>query len=182
MGMNRRNVLIGLGAVAVGGGAAFGSGAFSQVEANRSFTVEAAGDSGAYLQLSPDATSFVSTSTTGNNGQNILTVDLSSLNDNATTTIDAAFTVTNSLSEGVGVRIRSNAYSGGEASGLTIKTSANQQDLDTYPGAASDDNNLDPSGGTEPSLQVRLVIDTSQLDVSNVSELTISADTSEYIA
>jgi len=39
MGMNRRNVLTGLGGLAIGGGALFGSGAFTSVEATRSVEV-----------------------------------------------------------------------------------------------------------------------------------------------
>lgn len=55
MDMNRRNVLIGLGTAAVGTGAAFGSGAFTQVEAERSVNVEVANDSNAHVGLVPNA-------------------------------------------------------------------------------------------------------------------------------
>ena len=57
MTMNRRNVLIGLGAVAAGGGAALGTGAFSQVEAQRTVTVNTDGDASALVGLATGATS-----------------------------------------------------------------------------------------------------------------------------
>lgn len=55
MDMNRRNVLIGLGTAAVGTGAAFGSGAFTQVEADRTVSVGVADDSNAHVGLVPNA-------------------------------------------------------------------------------------------------------------------------------
>ena len=42
--MNRRNVLLGLGTAAAGSGIVFGSGAFTQVQADRQLAVEIAGD------------------------------------------------------------------------------------------------------------------------------------------
>lgn len=50
---NRRSVLIGLGGVVAGGGALVGTGAFDTVEAQRTVTVETAGDSDALLGLAP---------------------------------------------------------------------------------------------------------------------------------
>ncbi len=47
--MNRRNVLVGLGGVVAGGGALLGTGAFTTVEAQRTVTVNAAGDASALL-------------------------------------------------------------------------------------------------------------------------------------
>lgn len=51
--MNRRNVLIGLGGVVAGGGALLGTGAFTTVEAERTVSVETAGDADAFLALTP---------------------------------------------------------------------------------------------------------------------------------
>lgn len=51
MQLTRRNTIIGLGTLAVGAGIVSGSGAFSSVEANRSFQVSVAGDSEALLGL-----------------------------------------------------------------------------------------------------------------------------------
>lgn len=49
--MNRRNVLMGLGGLVAGGGALLGTGAFTTVEADRTVTVNAAGDASALLAL-----------------------------------------------------------------------------------------------------------------------------------
>ncbi|GAB6879946.1 hypothetical protein JCM17823_22200 [Halorubrum gandharaense] len=54
MNLNRRNVLAGLGAAAVGTGAAFGSGAFTSVEAEREVTVDVAEDAEAQVGLNAD--------------------------------------------------------------------------------------------------------------------------------
>jgi len=52
--MERRKFVIGLGALAAGGTAAVGSGAFSSFEADRSLTVQIADDSEAYVAFSTD--------------------------------------------------------------------------------------------------------------------------------
>ena len=49
--MNRRNVLIGLGGLVAGGGALIGTGAFDTVEAERTVSVETAGDAAALLAI-----------------------------------------------------------------------------------------------------------------------------------
>ncbi len=49
MNMNRRNVLVGLGTIVAGGGAALGTGAFSSVEADRTVSVAVAGDQSSAL-------------------------------------------------------------------------------------------------------------------------------------
>ena len=105
MAMNRRNVLIGLGTVAAGGGAALGTGAFSQVEADRTVNVTTSDDASALLAFSVDTSyngiSDDSGTADGTNDQNIVQIDLVDINDEATTTFDAALTVTNNGSEQV---------------------------------------------------------------------------------
>ena len=51
MDMNRRNVLIGLGTAAAGSSMAFGSGAFTQVEADRALSIDVDGDASAAVEL-----------------------------------------------------------------------------------------------------------------------------------
>ena len=58
--MKRRKFVIGLGATSAAGAAAFGTGAFSSVEASRDVTVNVEGDDAAYLRIE---------STAGANGQ-----------------------------------------------------------------------------------------------------------------
>lgn len=51
--MNRRNVLVGMGGLVAGGGALIGTGAFDTVEAERTVSIETAGDASAFLGLAP---------------------------------------------------------------------------------------------------------------------------------
>lgn len=53
--MNRRNVLLGLGTAAAGSGIVFGSGAFTQVQAERDLTIGISEDSNALLELNPNS-------------------------------------------------------------------------------------------------------------------------------
>ncbi|MCU4974384.1 hypothetical protein OB955_16800 [Halobacteria archaeon AArc-m2/3/4] len=88
MKMNRRNVLLGLGTVVAGGGAALGTGAFSSVEAQRTISVDTTGDSDALIGIS----------LTGDldGGSDTIEFDLENdLNLNAVTTFSSALTITN---------------------------------------------------------------------------------------
>ena len=90
MAMNRRNVLIGLGAVAAGGGALLGTGAFSTVEAERTVSLSAADDNNANVELSVDETSNAIT----DSGSNTINIDGENLNYDAITTVNGALTIT----------------------------------------------------------------------------------------
>ncbi|AGB30263.1 Protein of unknown function (DUF1102) [Natrinema pellirubrum DSM 15624] len=99
MRMNRRNVLVGLGTIVAGGGAALGTGAFSSVEAERTVSVETADDSSAFLALSSarsDA-AFVNESdgTVQINLDGTSSADGDGVNQNAKTTLDELVQVTN---------------------------------------------------------------------------------------
>jgi hypothetical protein len=127
MGMNRRNVLVGLGAVAVGGGAAFGSGAFSQVEAERTMNVSTAGDANALLGLDPNDSSdnsYSSASSLANDNTLKLTFDAlgssKGLNIDAETTFDPIFRILNNGGNAADVRI--DTPSGGNGTVTTSGT------------------------------------------------------------
>ena len=90
MAMNRRNVLIGLGAVAAGGGALLGTGAFSTVEAQRTVSLSAANDNNANVELSvADSSNAINDS-----GSNTINIDGENLNYGAITTVNEALTIT----------------------------------------------------------------------------------------
>jgi uncharacterized cupredoxin-like copper-binding protein len=94
--MNRRNVLVLLAVVAIGGGLIAGTGAFSQVEASRTADVGVSGDSSALLKIEDNtSSSFVSTTTT--DGDNVDTIEFqeNDLNDDATTRYNYSLSVTN---------------------------------------------------------------------------------------
>lgn len=86
MGMNRRKVLVGLGTIVAGGGVAFGSGAFSQVSAQRTVTAETKGDGSAYLDLSGDG-DYLSSS------GNQVEFTFNKLNENADSEFDDILTI-----------------------------------------------------------------------------------------
>lgn len=95
MKMNRRNALLGIGAIATGGGALFGSGAFSQVNADRNVTIDLNADktAGTNVELVANSSSSIANNSSGNN-TNQLGVAASNLNVDATTEFDAVFDIT----------------------------------------------------------------------------------------
>lgn len=90
MKLNRRNVLVGLGTIVAGGGAALGTGAFTSVEAERDIEINIANDeSSALLGLEAGDSEYITTD------GGLLQVDLPNLNQNAETRIENAFIITN---------------------------------------------------------------------------------------
>lgn len=96
MNFNRRFVLIALGTAAIATGLIFGSGAFTQVEAERAVNVNVADDANAFLAM--QSTSDLS----GTNADNVVEINLdgtgtsaNGINYNATTTVDPVLNVTN---------------------------------------------------------------------------------------
>jgi len=122
MRMNRRNVLVGLGTIVAGGGAALGTGAFSQVEADRTAAISVADDADAFLGLevhedridgdtSDPVGNYVSYEET--DGQNVIqfhfdgsgNTDSTGLNVDAVTQFDNLITITNDSTNEVDVTI-----------------------------------------------------------------------------
>lgn len=92
MGMNRRNALIGMGTIAASGGALFATGAFSTVEAERTFSVQVASDDQAILGLGAVDSTYVSET------DGVLEVDLAAefdLNYDAETDFGELWSITN---------------------------------------------------------------------------------------
>lgn len=79
MALNRRNTLIGLGTLAVGGGALAATGAFTTVEADRTVEVQAVGDASALLGLAIPASSEGATSDAVQIVDGLLTIDFGSI-------------------------------------------------------------------------------------------------------
>ncbi|MCU4743882.1 hypothetical protein [Natronoglomus mannanivorans] len=105
MKMNRRNVLLGLGTVVAGGGAALGTGAFSSVEANRTVSIQVAEDDSAFLSLTPSADSdFVDTDGDGAIRFNLQQFD-NGINVNSDLTIEDAFSIGNESGQNLDVEL-----------------------------------------------------------------------------
>ncbi|WP_135822767.1 hypothetical protein [Halostella litorea] len=156
--MNRRNVLIGLGTAVVGGGAAFGSGAFSQVEADRTVSINTADDSNALLQLSIDG----NYSGLSNTGGDQIQLDISSLNENAITTFDSALTIRNAGSNEVNVKVSNMpdalSFEYGDGNGGTNKLSDTPATLSADGGNQSFDVKVDLKSynlpGSDPDITI----------------------------
>lgn len=172
MRMNRRNVLVGLGTIVTGGGAALGTGAFSSVEADRTVKVTTAGDSSAFVSLEPNSnlnTSAVS-NTDGtleiNLDDSFGTTNGTGVNYNATTTIGsgdsssvstAAFTITNNGDSPIDIDV---TVKGDHPSHLALYAGDSSSSVDLTSSTYS-------SLGSGSSLDVAVVIDLTGVDKSN---------------
>lgn len=94
--MNRRNALLGLGAVVTGGGALLGSGAFTSVTADREVSISVNDDASSYVELVANNTQIANNS--GGSANNQLALNADKLNPDATTVFEDAFDVTNTNS------------------------------------------------------------------------------------
>lgn len=121
MSMNRRNVLVGLGTIVAGGGAALGTGAFSSVSADRTVSIQVSDDTDALLAIE------VNENYAGDN--DVAEIDLTEfteaegLNINATTTFDGMVAITNQGTNNVGI-------TGLSDSEITISDDGNDVTLD----------------------------------------------------
>jgi len=164
---NRRNLLIGLATATVGGGAAFGSGAFSQVEADRTVSVSATGDGSALLAFTIDD-SYNGIDDTGGqtgDGNSIVELSVSQLNDEAVTTFDSVLTITNNGSQDVTLSVN-------ESSGNGIPAAL------TFSSGGSDLANNSQTIAAGTSLDVDLEVDlTGSNSVPADTSLTFTANT-----
>lgn len=130
MGLNRRNVLIGLGTIVGGGGVLVGTGAFSTVSASRSVSVQTAGDGSAFLTIEGDDEYVTDDSNGGTLAINLTGSEGSGFNQEAITTITDVVTITNNAADGssttVGVSNESPASA--DANGSTSLLITENQD------------------------------------------------------
>lgn len=176
MKLNRRNVLVGLGTIVAGGGAALGTSAFSSVEADRTIDISVANDDSAFLAL--DATDNSGLVTNSGGAGNELEFNLEKLNDNATTKVEPAFTITNNGGQDVGVHVQAMNDTDNttvEAFNFTSQSEQSEgDDLTNSPGE-DEDGNL-AAGDPGESVTVNMVI------TSDDTHTPTGADTVEIIA
>ena len=171
--MNRRNVLIGLGVVAAGGGAALGTGAFSSVEANRSVTVSTTSDSGALLSLAVGNSNYASTETGDSAGEDVVSINITSVNDDAETRIDGVFTIENSSADGNNKWLY--VQSSGAVDGNIVDFRVSSSNVTSGGGSIIGSNEaieLAPSDGQVP---VDVVVNANQGDPNIDADVTIRA-------
>jgi len=186
---NRRSVLIGLGGLVAGGGALIGTGAFDTVEAERTVTVNTAGDAGALLALQSASDSGVVDTV-----DDLLEIDFGAAADdgqgvnlNAVTTVGdvdlgsdtvtaPALTIQNNGSQSVNVSFdidfddsHGGLTSGNEADVLKLWTDADGTEgvfgADTFGNLVADD--LEGLGAGE-TVNIALQVDTRGLDTNDV--------------
>jgi len=148
MSMNRRNVLVGLGTIVAGGGAALGTGAFSTVEADRTVTISTASDSDALLAI--EVADGYGSETDGE-----VSIDLSGpgdssgLNVEARTRYNAILALTNQDTDAVSISIDSASTDDGTISATTIDSSttssvsSNEVGIDLVADEGYDSGNLE---------------------------------------
>ena len=142
--MQRRNLLIGMGSLTVGGAATIGTGAFTSVEASRSVSVSVADDSEAFLRLAKvgsgddqnanreyaeTSDGVISIDVSDSNNSGFGGTNPNGLNPDSTTRIFDIFTVQNQGTQNVAVYV--DADEG-------VRLSSSSSDNDVSSGAVSD--------------------------------------------
>ncbi|NLV09715.1 hypothetical protein GOC74_07205 [Halomicrobium mukohataei] len=151
--MNRRNLLIGIGTAAVGSGAVLGSGALTQVQADREVQIGVNDDSSALLGLNPtDEVPEVSSSSDGE----IQFLLPDNLNDEAVTTFGTMSGSSGNKSVDTAAFKISNGDAGSDSNSPALNISAtvngsNGTDILNFLTVDSDSNKVDL---TEESLQM----------------------------
>jgi hypothetical protein len=178
MGLNRRNVLVGLGGLAAGGGVLAGTGAFTTVSAERTVSVSTAGDDSAFLQIQPsdsNGSAYVSDGTDGGP----LNIDLAdSFNQDAITTVDSVLTVTNNSADDSSTEVRLAGGSPGnvtfsdENGNISVGFSSGEAGGDAAIVTLSLENKYDSASDGVPlsqgqSVDIGIEVDTTVSDHSN---------------
>lgn len=173
MQLTRRNTIIAMGALAAGAGVIGGSGAFDQVEADRSFEVEVAGDASGLLGLTV-RNDFIAGTEEGGAGDNDIIFfrlddsengngngngnggNAPALNENAETRFFEVFEIANNGSQPVEVTIDT-----GDADGVRFQVSADRGDNGDV---VSEDTDLETDGAdlnAGDTVTVDIYIDTT---------------------
>ena len=165
--MSRRNVLVGLGGLTVGGGALFASGAFTTVEAQRTVELSTTGDAQALLSLADGGSQLVSVES------GLIRLDEDELNEDALTRADNAIDVENNGDEDVGFYVENDVnIGGGEV--LNFYTDSDESIVGSENAIALDS---DATGPTTIGVEVELR-DNNEDDIPG--DITFVADTEAY--
>jgi hypothetical protein len=180
MRMERRKLLISIGALGAGGAAAFGTEAFTSIEAERSVDVSVAGDSSAYLAFqaldSSNANDYVSTE-----GDDTIAIDLdgdggaggSGVNQDAITQVEDLFKIVNQGTQPTSVYFEDDSDAVTFRVTRSTNTSTNGSNGQSLEGA---NNSVELDVGEQ--VVVGLTIDTLNNDVSGslLDTVTVYAD------
>lgn len=196
--MQRRKMLAVLGSVALGGTATFGTGAVTSVTADRSATVNVAGDGSAYIKLVPGDVSGTASNPNAAyaeyNSDDQLEINLdgsasggfggsqgNGVNPNAVTDIDEVFYIANQGTQKVGVWITDTQA----AVTFYAHNDGNAPDGNAGNGTAASDS-IEGSGNSismNPgnTLEVSIQVDTTGVSGTGniLDDITVHADASE---
>ena len=154
--MNRRNVLFALAITATGSGTAFLTGAFSSLSADRTVTINTASDADAVIALRVDDSY---TGLDGGDGD-VIELNFSQLNRNATTTFTNALTIENNGNRAV-----------------DVSTTIDQTDLDTVLTISPETATLEPDGDSGDEVDFTLTVDLRGYDIPDTpAEITFRAE------
>lgn len=178
MNMNRRSVLIGLGAAGVGSGALFASGAFTSVEAERTVELNTSDDSDALLAFAPNnPDTFAENNVIGEDtagGSSLISIEQSDLNENAVTRFEETLRVTNNGDKDVGLSIDGAESDDGGQLGDVLDVQES--------GTSIVDTPIDLAAGDDITLDI--VIDlqgtNSGDDLDDISTVVFVADEGDY--
>ena len=181
MPTNRRNVLIGLGASATAVGGIFGSGAFTSVEAERTVTLDTAGDGSGLVTFDGSNEEIIQNESVGAGSNDVIKFNQSALNEEAETTYSNVLTVTNNGSEAVGLSVDSSQGTASDddlvGNALDVRDSENSI-VDSGDGSAAV--NLTANGG---SVTLSIVVDlrtNTDADLSSIGSIVFAARTTDF--
>ncbi|NHN66101.1 hypothetical protein G9463_23125 [Haloarcula sp. JP-Z28] len=199
MRVNRRSVLLGLGTLSATVGGAFGSGAFSSVEATRSVNIETSDDSRALLSFeanklgttnggTPEDTNGIISTTPEGSDTSVIEIKQTNLNKNATTTFKNALKVSNDSNKDVGLSVNPDeteyeedaSASGLVGSALDIETPGTDG-RSIVDSDSEGDNAVDLAAGTEITLTI--VVDlrnNTDADIDDIKSIVFAARRDDY--
>ena len=173
MNMNRRTVLLGLGAAGVGSGALFASGAFTSVEADREVDLSVASDDGALLVLEEGEHGENIIGTDDQHEADVIKLEQDQLNENARTSFNDALDVRNEGSREVEFYVESDDHLGDDDI-LDF-----QVDGDSIVGGIADGVTLSSGGGDATIDIVVNLRDNDSSDLDDIEEVTFVAEVDE---
>ncbi|EMA15401.1 hypothetical protein C435_14778 [Haloarcula marismortui ATCC 33799] len=188
MRLNRRSVLLGLGTISATVGGAFGSGAFSSVEATRTVTLSTSDDASALVSFKQNPNKSYATdliTTGGSNSNGAIKIQQSNLNERATTRFEDVLHITNNAGKEVDISVNDD---GGSSSTTPDPNNLIGDVLDIrYDGStivdSSNDGDNAVSLGAGNSKDFTVVVDLRNgnkgKDISSISEIVFAARTSE---
>ena len=187
--MNRRNVLLGLGTAAAGSGIVFGSGAFTQLEADRDVTISVEDDGSAQVGLTEGGVDTEAVDTDAGTDDNEIAIDQSDINAGAQVRLGEGDFGTQLETEESGVIEVANDTNANQEIEVDIEIANSGGDFDSFElyseddeatddGQSIDETLTDNTESFEFAIEYELDDDLSE-DPELDAELTINAEQTE---